>query len=367
MNPDEKDQVRFLLQRLGAEGLTTLLIDHDTKLVLGVCHDVTVLNFGRRIAAGPPAQIASDPEVITAYLGSRTPSTTTHTNPTGTGAPADDATPAGAAASPADDATPAGSGRPGGPRPDPRPDRRNTRRASGQPLLSVEHLAVNYGLIEAVTDVSLEVAEGEIVALIGANGAGKSTVLNTLSGLLRPRSGKARFGSIDLAAAKPQGIVRAGLVQVPEGREILTRLSVEENLLLGGWTRDRVAAERSVAEMMGKFPILAQRRRLPAGQLSGGEQQVLAIARALIAQPRLLLLDEPSLGLAPQLAEEVFSLIEAIRGQGITVLLVEQNARRALELADRAYVIETGRMVLSGTGAQLQHHPQVQQAYLGTA
>jgi branched-chain amino acid transport system ATP-binding protein len=373
MNPDEKDQMRSLLQRLRTEGLTTLLIDHDTRLVLGVCHDVTVLNFGRRIAGGPPAQIASDPEVITAYLGTgRTGATTVPTGPAPIGpAPISTASTGPAVTRPAPPggpgrAAPARSKRIGGP-PQPGTDRPDQRQAPGEPLLSVEHLAVNYGVIEAVTDVSLEVAEGEIVALIGANGAGKSTILNTLSGLLRVRNGQARFGSLDLASAKPQAIVRAGLVQVPEGREILTRLSVEENLLLGGWTRNRAAAERAVAEMMAKFPILEQRRRLSAGQLSGGEQQLLAIARALIAQPRLLLLDEPSLGLAPQLAEEVFTLIEAIRGQGITVLLVEQNARRALELADRAYVIETGRVVLSGTGAELQHHPQVQQAYLGTA
>jgi branched-chain amino acid transport system ATP-binding protein len=183
--------------------------------------------------------------------------------------------------------------------------------------------------------------------------------------------------------------VRSGLVQVPEGREILGRLTVEENLLLGGWCRadrsgrggndgrdgrfggarrgNRAAVESSVEEMMAKFPILGERRRLPAGQLSGGEQQMLAIARALVARPRLLLLDEPSLGLAPQLVEEVFALVERIRADGITVLLVEQNARRTLELADRAYVIETGRVVLSGTGDELRHDPQVQMAYLGSA
>jgi branched-chain amino acid transport system ATP-binding protein len=234
-------------------------------------------------------------------------------------------------------------------------------------LLVVTQLAVNYGAVEAVTDVSLEVAEGEIVTLIGANGAGKSTVLNTLSGLLRPRRGHARLGAVDLTTAPPHKIVGAGLVQVPEGREILTRLTVEENLLLGGWTRpDRAEVVASVEEMMEQFPILRQRRGLAAGQLSGGEQQQLAIARALIARPRVLLLDEPSLGLAPQLAEEVFALIGSIRDRGITVLLVEQNARRALELADRAYVIESGRVVLAGTGAELRDHPLVRQAYLGT-
>jgi branched-chain amino acid transport system ATP-binding protein len=234
--------------------------------------------------------------------------------------------------------------------------------------LQVEQLAVNYGAVQAVQDVSLEVGEGEIVTLIGANGAGKTTVLNTLSGLQRPRSGGARFGELDLAKASPQQIVRAGLVQVPEGREILSRLSVEDNLLLGGWTRaDRAAVGQAVEDMMTRFPILRERRRLAAGLLSGGEQQMLAIARAMIGRPRLLLLDEPSLGLAPQLAEDIFALVQFLREEGTTILLVEQNARRALELADRAYVIETGRVVLSGPAAQLRHDPDVQAAYLGTA
>ncbi len=330
LNPTEKAQLGVLLRTLQAEGLTVVLIDHDIKLVMGVCDEVTVLNFGRRIAAGPPAAVAGDEAVVTAYLGT-------------------DREAPGAA-----EAVPSVMARPPA--------------ASSGPLLQVDSLSVTYGPVAAVTDVSLEVAEGEIVTLIGANGAGKSTVLNTLSGLLRPRRGSARFGSLDLTRARPQTIVRAGLVQVPEGREILTRLTVEENLLLGGWARrDRAAVARSVEEMMARFPILGQRRRLAAGQLSGGEQQQLAIARALIAGPRLLLLDEPSLGLAPLLVEEVFALIASIRQAGITVLLVEQNARRALELADRAYVIETGRVVLSGTGAELRDHPLVRQAYLGTA
>ncbi|HEX9548727.1 MAG TPA: ABC transporter ATP-binding protein [Acidimicrobiales bacterium] len=234
-------------------------------------------------------------------------------------------------------------------------------------MLDVEHLAVNYGAIQAVQDISLQVGTGEIVALIGANGAGKTTVLNTLSGLLHARAGTARFEGLDVTTASAQAIVRAGLVQVPEGREILARLSVEDNLSLGGWTRtDRPGVEADIEAMLEKFPILRERRRLAAGQLSGGEQQMLAIARALIARPRLLLMDEPSLGLAPRLVEEVFSLIEQIRADGITVLLVEQNARGALELADRAYVIETGRVVLSGTGEALRHNPEVQRAYLGT-
>ncbi len=356
LNPGEKEQLGQLLRRLRDDGLTVVLIDHDIKLVLGACDDVTVLNFGRRIASGPPAEVAADEAVITAYLGTGA----TKTGKGGTAAVAPGAVPDGAA-------DPEASGRPApfaaaGPTPT------VGRSPKTAPLLVVTHLAVNYGAVEAVTDVSLEVAEGEIVTLIGANGAGKSTVLNTLSGLLRPRRGEARLGALDLTTAPPQKIVRAGLVQVPEGREILTRLTVEENLLLGGWTRrERAEVVASVEEMMEQFPILRQRRGLAAGQLSGGEQQQLAIARALVARPRVLLLDEPSLGLAPQLAEEVFALIASIHDRGITVLLVEQNARRALELADRAYVIESGRVVLAGTGAELREHPLVRQAYLGTA
>ncbi|MDQ1427828.1 MAG: branched-chain amino acid transport system ATP-binding protein, partial [Acidimicrobiaceae bacterium] len=355
LNPGEKEQLGRLLRRLRDDGLTVVLIDHDIKLVLGACDDVTVLNFGRRIAAGPPAEVAADEAVVTAYLGTGA----TKTGKGGTAAVAPGAVP---------DSTgdPEAGGRPAPfPAAGPTPTVGLPRQKA--PLLVVTQLAVNYGAVEAVTDVSLEVAEGEIVALIGANGAGKSTVLNTLSGLLRPQRGHARLGVVDLTTAPPQKIVRAGLVQVPEGREILTRLTVEENLLLGGWTRpDRAEVVESVEEMMEQFPILRQRRGLAAGQLSGGEQQQLAIARALIARPRVLLLDEPSLGLAPQLAEEVFALIASIHDRGITVLLVEQNARRALDLADRAYVIDSGRVVLAGTGAELRDHPLVRQAYLGT-
>jgi len=210
------------------------------------------------------------------------------------------------------------------------------------------------------------VASGEIVALIGANGAGKSTILNTLSGVLRADAGVARFGALDLTTAGPDRVVRAGLVQIPEGREILARLTVRENLELGAWARrDSRSAHREIAGLMEQFPILGQRRDLPAGQLSGGEQQILAIARGLLARPKLLLLDEPSLGLAPQMVDTVFEVIQRIHNEGVTILLVEQNALRALEIADRAYVVETGRILLSGTGASLRRNPEVQKAYLG--
>jgi branched-chain amino acid transport system ATP-binding protein len=217
-----------------------------------------------------------------------------------------------------------------------------------------------------VRGASLRVAAGEVVALIGANGAGKSTILNTLSGLIRPDSGTARFDGLDLTSADPSTIVRHGLVQVPEGREILARQTVLENLELATWAkRNGRTAGAQIEGVMKRFPILGERRAMRAGTLSGGEQQMLAIARGLLARPRLLLLDEPSLGLAPQMVDEVFAAIEEIHREGTTILLVEQNALRALAIADRAYVIETGQILLSGSGDDLLHNPAVRRAYLG--
>jgi branched-chain amino acid transport system ATP-binding protein len=232
--------------------------------------------------------------------------------------------------------------------------------------LEVKGLRVAYGAIEAVRDVSLVVEEGEVVALIGANGAGKSTTLATISGLLRPRAGSITFDGKDLCRLPPQQIVAAGLVQVPEGREIFARMTVEENLALGAWQRkDRGAVAGEAAALLARFPILARRRRQPAGLLSGGEQQILAIARGLLARPRLLLLDEPSLGLAPKLVDEVFDILQSIHAEGNTILLVEQNAFRALAAADRAYVMESGETTLTGSGKELLANPEVRSAYLG--
>jgi len=233
-------------------------------------------------------------------------------------------------------------------------------------LLEVEHLAVSYGAIEAVRDASLRVQTGEIVAVIGANGAGKSTLLSCLSGLVRPRAGTATYLGGNLATMHPRDIVAAGLVQVPEGREVFARMTVRENLDLGAWRRkDRSTVARQVDEVFENFPILAGRRDELAGNLSGGEQQILALARGLLSKPRLLLLDEPSLGLAPKLVDQVFEIVEGIRSEETSILLVEQNALQALARADRAYVMASGATTLTGTGRELLGNPEVRLAYLG--
>ncbi len=230
------------------------------------------------------------------------------------------------------------------------------------PLLEVEELRVRYGAVEAVHGVSFVANAGEVTALIGANGAGKSSTLAAISGLV-PSRGRIRFDGRDIAGARPHAIVRAGVVQVPEGREILARMTVEENLLMGLRGRDR----SELGSAYERFPILRERRALLAGSLSGGEQQMLAIARALLARPRLLLLDEPSLGLAPLIVRRVFDTLADLKRQGVTMLLVEQNALRALRLADRAYVMELGRIATHGTGAALLQDDSVARTYLGVS
>jgi branched-chain amino acid transport system ATP-binding protein len=228
------------------------------------------------------------------------------------------------------------------------------------PILEVEELRVRYGAVEAVHGVTFAVNAGEVTALIGANGAGKSSTLAAISGLV-PTGGRIRFDGRDIAGAPPHAIVRAGIVQVPEGREILARMTVEENLLMGL----RGGDHSELGSAYERFPILRERRALLAGSLSGGEQQMLAVARALLAKPRLLLLDEPSLGLAPLIVKRVFDTLADLKRQGVTMLLVEQNALRALRLADRAYVMELGRLVMQGTGAELMRDDGVARTYLG--
>ena len=230
-------------------------------------------------------------------------------------------------------------------------------------LLEVRDLRVAYGPVEALHGISFEVQPGEIVALIGANGAGKTTALAALSGLV-PASGGIRLFGEDLGGVPPHARVRRGLVQVPEGRRIFPRLTVLENLQMGGFLHDD-GGEAGLARALDLFPVLKERSGQKGGTLSGGEQQMLAIARALLSRPRCLLLDEPSLGLAPLVVARIFETVRRIRQEGVPVLLVEQNARLALELADRAYVLETGRIALAGTGRELLDNPTVQRAYLG--
>jgi len=232
-------------------------------------------------------------------------------------------------------------------------------------MLAVEGLRAGYGKVEVLHDVRLEIAPGQIVALIGANGAGKTTLLKTISGLIRPAGGAIAFEGRDIVRRPAHKIVALGISHVPEGRAILKRMSVLENLHMGAYVRSDSGVERDIAAVMARFPVLAERRYQPAGTLSGGEQQMLAIARALVARPRLLLMDEPSLGLAPKLVTGIFHTLRQLREEGKTILLVEQNARQALQVADYAYVMERGRIVLAGTGASLLDTPEVQRTYLG--
>ena len=236
----------------------------------------------------------------------------------------------------------------------------------GRPLLTVHELEAYYGRVCALHSVSLEVAEGSVATLLGANGAGKTTTLRVISGLLRPTRGSVEFDGKRIDGFGPDRLVRAGIVQVPEGRQIFADLTVRENLLLGGYARrDGGSARRESQRVFDYFPRLGERLRQLAGTLSGGEQQMLAIGRALMARPRLLLLDEPSLGLAPLLVKEIFRVIGDIRAAGTTVLLVEQNAHMALSVADHAYVLETGRVILADRSAALRQREEVQRAYLG--
>ncbi len=236
----------------------------------------------------------------------------------------------------------------------------------GRPLLTVHELEAYYGRVCALHSVSLEVAEGSVAALLGANGAGKTTTLRVISGLLRPTRGSVEFDGKRIDGFGPDRLVRAGIVQVPEGRQIFADLTVRENLLLGGYARrDGGSARRESQRVFDYFPRLGERLQQRAGTLSGGEQQMLAIGRALMARPRLLLLDEPSLGLAPLLVKEIFRVIGDIRAAGTTVLLVEQNAHMALSIADHAYVLETGRVILADRSAALRQREEVQRAYLG--
>lgn len=233
-------------------------------------------------------------------------------------------------------------------------------------MLEVRDLHVSYGMIDAVKGIDFKVNDSQIVALIGANGAGKTTTMHALSGLLKAKQGEILLDGVDLVKIKPNKIVGMGLIQVPEGRHVFTQMSVEENLMLGSYLRkDKDSIANDFKYIYDLFPRLSERKKQLAGTLSGGEQQMLAIARALMSKPKVLLLDEPSMGLSPLLVKEIFAIIKDVNKRGTTVFVVEQNAKMVLEIADYAYVMETGKIVLEGSGKKLATSPEVQKAYLG--
>jgi branched-chain amino acid transport system ATP-binding protein len=235
-------------------------------------------------------------------------------------------------------------------------------------MLKLQSVDVRYGHVQALGGLSLEVRDGELVALLGANGAGKSTALMSISGIVRPQAGSIVYDGTDLLKASPLQIVNLGLIHCPEGRRIFGGLSVQENLRMGAVRRaDRSGVRKDMEQVFGLFPVLSQRRHQSGATLSGGEQQMLAIGRALMAAPRLLLLDEPSLGLAPMAVRAIFRVIRELHRRGVTILLVEQNVRQALAVADRGYVLASGSVILEGTGGELRSNPEIEQAYLGAA
>ena len=321
LNAEDTAAIGALLRKLAAVGMTVILVEHDMDLVMGVSNHVIVLDAGAMIAEGTPAQVVADPAVLEAYLG------------------------AGEQAE--------------------RGRKQPVAIAAQKPLMTVSALSAGYGAAIVVRRADFEIAEGELVAVLGANGAGKSTLMRALSGLLRPIEGEIRFLGERIDHFPGDRIARAGLVLVPEGRQVFPELSVTDNLRLGAYAR-RSAEEASMIEnLLTRFPALKARQYQRAGLLSGGEQQMLAIARGLMARPQVLMLDEPSLGLAPKLLENLYDLLAALRDEGITILLVDQMAQLALSVADRAYVLQSGAFTHSGTAREVAQDPALVKAYLG--
>jgi ABC-type branched-subunit amino acid transport system ATPase component len=315
----DKLALAALIRRIAALGIAVVLVEHDMGLVMTISDAVVVLDAGRVIAAGAPSAVQNDPAVLKAYLGNN-------------------------------DYTPAP---------------RRTPYQGGAPVLAASAIRAGYGDVEVLHELALAVHEGELVAMLGANGAGKTTAMRALSGLLRPVRGAIELGGIDIAGEPAHRIARSGLVLVPEGRQVFPELSVLDNLRLGAYGRRDGDIEAEIDRMIERFPLLRARAGHRAGLLSGGEQQMLALARGLIAAPRVLLLDEPSLGLAPAAIAQLFAALAGLRDDGMTLLLVDQMAGLALALADRAYVIETGRIVHEGAAAEVAGDAALEQAYLG--
>jgi ABC-type branched-subunit amino acid transport system ATPase component/ABC-type branched-subunit amino acid transport system permease subunit len=315
----DTERVGTLLKEVARVGIIVLLVEHDMKLVMGVSDRVVVLDAGAKIADGAPKEVAADPAVLKAYLGAEKSI-----------------------------------------------DRaRKTDRPPGETVLSVTKLGAGYGAVKVLRDVDLSLEDGGFVAVLGANGAGKSTLMRALSGLSRPVSGEIRLAGAPIESLPAHTIAARGLVLVPEGRQVFPELSVVDNLLLGAYARDAANADQKVQGFLDRFPQLAARRNQRAGLLSGGEQQMLAIARGLMARPRVLMLDEPSLGLAPKLVEGLYDLLAQLRDEGVTILLVDQTAAMALSVADRAYVLQSGAIVHAGPAQEMRTDPALTQAYLG--
>jgi ABC-type branched-subunit amino acid transport system ATPase component len=320
----DKDSLSGLLRKIADLGIAVILVEHDMALVMGISDHVVVLDAGTPIAAGTPAAVRRDDKVIAAYLGG-----------------------AGMRARP----------------------RRAEREGSRDAVLSALKLTAGYGAAPAIEEVAIDVLPGEVVALLGANGAGKSTTMRAIAGLLRPVDGDVILDDTNIARLEAHRIAARGLALVPEGRQVFPELSVADNIRLGAFARREPGfdAEAEIEALLKRFPRLRERLTSRAGLLSGGEQQMLAIARGLMAKPRIILLDEPSLGLAPAVINELFDVLADLRDEGVTILVVDQMAALALTVADRAYVLESGRIVRADTAAALAGDPALEAAYLGHA